>query len=136
MADDKLDARIAKGRAIRAELMGDEMQADMAKTVYDDPMMRKFGDYAIDAVFGGLWGRPGLDLKTRTLICCISDTATGRYPELKIHLQMARRQGWSEDELSEALLHLAGYVGLPAVREAMIVARETFEAMGAAESRD
>lgn len=123
--------RMAKGRAIRAELMGEKMQADMAQNVYDDPMMRKFGDYAIDAVFGGLWGRPGLDLKTRALICIVSDTATGRWPELKIHLQMARRQGWTEDELSEALLHMAGYVGLPAVREGMIVARETFEAMRA-----
>jgi 4-carboxymuconolactone decarboxylase len=39
---------------------------------------------------------------------------------------MARRQGWTEDELSEALLHLSGYVGLPLVREAMLIARETF----------
>lgn len=123
--------RIAKGKAIRAELMGEKLTAEMAANVYDDPMMRKFGDYAIDAVFGGLWARPGLDLKTRALICCISDTATARWPELKIHLQMARRQGWTEDELSEALLHLAGYVGLPSVREAMLVAREVFEKMRA-----
>ena len=39
---------------------------------------------------------------------------------------MARRQGWTEDELSEALLHLAGYIGLPAVREALLTAREVF----------
>ena len=31
---------------------------------------------------------------------------------------MARNQGWTEDELSEALLHLGGYIGLPSVREA------------------
>lgn len=127
------DDRIAKGRAIREELMGEKLSASMAKTVYDDPMMQKFGDYAIESVFGGLWARPGLDLKTRTLICCISDTATGRWPELKIHLRMARRQGWTEDELSEALLHLCAYVGLPLVREAMITAREVFEDMRAEE---
>lgn len=120
-----------RGRAIRQDLMGDKVAEDMAKTVYDDPMMQKFGDYAIEAVFGGLWGRPGLDIKTRTLICIISDTSTGRRPELKIHLKMARRQGWTEDELSEALLHLAGYIGLPSVREAMITAREVFEEMRA-----
>ena len=123
--------RIEKGRAIRLELMGDKLTADMAKTVYDDPLMQKFGDYAMDAVFAGLWGRPGLDLKTRALICVISDTATGRDPELKIHLRMARRQGWTEDELAEALLHLAGYVGLPLVREAMITAKEVFAEMRA-----
>ena len=118
--------RMAKGRKIRQELIGDKLIGDMAKSVYTDPIMQKFGDYATDAVFGGLWGRPGLDLKTRTLICVISDTSTGRWPELKIHLRMARRQGWTEDELSEALLHLSGYVGLPLVREAMLIARETF----------
>ncbi|MEL0003859.1 MAG: carboxymuconolactone decarboxylase family protein [Rhodospirillales bacterium] len=127
--------RMAKGRAIRQELIGEKLIGDMAKSVYTDSIMQKFGDYATDAVFGGLWARPGLDLKTRTLICVISDTSTGRWPELKIHLRMARRQGWTEDELSEALLHLSGYVGLPLVREAMLIARETFTEM-AEESAD
>lgn len=123
------DEAMKRGRETRMELMGEGMAADMAATVYDDPIMKKFGDYAIEAVFDGLWNRPGLDLKTRTLICCISDTATGRTPELAIHLQMARRQGWTEDELSEALLHMAGYVGLPLVREAMITAGKVFAEM-------
>ncbi len=125
-----------KGSEIRQELMGDAMANDMAKTVYDDPIMEKFGDYAREAVFGLLWSRPGLDLKTRTLICCITDTATGRWPELEIHLRMARRQGWTEDELSEALLHTSGYIGVPSVREAMIVAKEVFAKMRAEDSGD
>lgn len=112
-----------KGREIRRQLMGDALVERMAKSVYDDPIMQKFGDYASEAVFGLLWTRPGIDLKTRTLICVISDAATARWPELAIHLRMARRQGWTEDELSEALLHLAGYIGLPSVREAMITAK-------------
>ncbi|WP_158295612.1 carboxymuconolactone decarboxylase family protein [Crenalkalicoccus roseus] len=115
-----------KGREIRRQLMGEAMVERLAREVYDDPIMRKFGDYASEAVFGLLWSRPGLDLKTRALVCVVSDTATGRWPELAIHLRMARRQGWTEEELSEALLHLGGYVGLPAVREALLVAREVF----------
>jgi 4-carboxymuconolactone decarboxylase len=39
--------------------------------------------------------------------------------------------GWSEDELIEALMHMNGYVGLPTVREAMIVARDLFAKMRA-----
>ena len=127
---------LRKGREIRRQLMGDALVARMAKNTYDSPLMRKFGDYASEAVFGLLWTRPGLDLKTKTLICVVSDTATARWPELAIHLRMARRQGWTEDELAETLLHLSGYIGLPSVREGMIVARETFETMeseGAAE---
>jgi len=120
-----------KGREIRRQLLGDATVEKMAQTVYDDPFMQKFRDYAAEAVFGMLWGRPGLDLKTRALICVVSDTATGRWPELAIHLRMAIRQGWTEDELGEALLHMGGYVGLPAVREGMLVAREVFAEMRA-----
>lgn len=119
-----------KGDAVRRELIGQAGLASM-QGVYDDPMMEKFGDYAREAVFAQLWSRPGLDTKTRTLICVISDTATHAWPELAIHLRMARRSGWTEDELSEALLHLCGYIGLPAVREAMIVAKTLFADMRA-----
>jgi 4-carboxymuconolactone decarboxylase len=115
-----------RGSEIRRQLMGDALVEKMAKSVYDDPMMKKFGDYSREAVFGLLWSRPGLDLKTRALVCVVSDTATARWPELAIHLRMARRQGWSEDELSEVLLHLSGYIGLPSVREAMLTAKEVF----------
>ena len=107
-----------KGTEIRRKLMGEKYADAMNKSVYDDPMMQKFGDYAREAVFGMLWSRPGLDMKTRALICVISDTAQARWPELAIHLRMARNQGWTEDELSEALMHLCGYIGLPSVREA------------------
>ncbi len=120
-----------KGVEIRNQLMGEAMVEEMAKNVYDDPIMEKFGAYTREAIFGMLWSRPGLDLKTRTLICVVSDTATARWPELAIHLRMARRQGWSEDELSEVLLHLSGYVGVPSVREAMLIAKEVFADMGA-----
>jgi 4-carboxymuconolactone decarboxylase len=88
--------------------------------------MKKFIDVATETVFGALWTRPGLDLKTRALICVISDAATGREPELALHLRMALRQGWTETELSEALLHLSGYVGVPIIRESMMVASKVF----------
>jgi 4-carboxymuconolactone decarboxylase len=118
-----------KGDAVRRGLMGAATVEGMAKGVYDDPIMEAFGDYAREAVFAKLWARPGLDMKTRTLICVISDTATHAWPELAIHLRMARRAGWSEQELAEALLHMSGYVGLPSVREGLIVARAVFAEM-------
>ena len=120
-----------KGREIRRQLMGDAMVEDMAKNTYTNPTMEKFSQFTSEAVFGMLWGRPSLDLKLRTLICVVSDTCTGRWPELGIHVRMALRQGWTEDELGEVLLHLSGYIGVPSVREAMIIANEVFEDMAA-----
>ena len=123
MADDDLRA---KGTAMRTKLMGEGYAQQLNSTLYADPIMQEFRELATDIAFGSVWTRPGLDLKTRTMICVVSDTSTGRYPELAVHLRMARNNGWSEEELTEAILHLSVYVGLPFVREALIVASETF----------
>jgi 4-carboxymuconolactone decarboxylase len=123
MADSEL---YKKSEAIRRKLRGEEDFARNQGQYAKDPVMKKFIDVATETVFGSLWTRPGLDIKTRTLICVVSDAATGRYPELDIHLRFALKQGWTEDELTEVLLHLTGYVGVPIIREAMLVASEVF----------
>jgi 4-carboxymuconolactone decarboxylase len=129
------EADLKKGREMRRKLLGDAYVDNIAATTYKDPMMQKFIDVASETVFGTLWTRPGLDLKIRTLITCVSDASTGREPELAIHLRMARRQGWTEDELTEALLHLLGYVGAPLVRDAMLVASKVFADLRAEEKK-
>ena len=123
MADSDL---YKKGAAMRRQLMGDAAVERSAREIYSDPVMKKFIDVATETVFGALWTRPGLDLKTRALICVVSDAATGREPELALHLRMALRQGWTEEELTEVLLHLSGYVGVPIIRECMMVASKAF----------
>jgi 4-carboxymuconolactone decarboxylase len=121
-----------KGAEMRRRLLGDAWVDRTAKTSYADPIMKEFIDVATESVFGTLWTRPGLDLKTRTLICVISDAATAHEAELEIHLRMALRQGWTEKELTEALLHLLGYVGAPAARDALLVASRVFKEVKAA----
>src|ERR1700737_1836565 len=115
-----------KGAALRRQLLGDAAVERSTREIYSDPVMKKFIDVATETVFGALWTRPGLDLKTRTLVCVVSDAATGREPELGLHLRMALRQGWTEEELTEVLLHLSGYVGVPIIREAMMAASKIF----------
>ena len=90
-----------KGDAMRRSMYGDDAYEKANNTVYGDPIMQKFLDVATETVFGALWTRPGLDTKTRALICV-------------------------EDELLETMLHLSGYIGVPSVRGAMIVAKRVF----------
>jgi len=123
MAENELYKR---GVAIRRRLRGEEDFARNQGEYAKDPVMKQFIDLATETVFGALWARPGLDIKTRTLICVVSDAATGRHPELDIHLRFALKQGWTEDELTEVLIHLTGYVGVPIIREAMLVASKVF----------
>jgi 4-carboxymuconolactone decarboxylase len=131
MADSE---RYRKGAEVRRRLLGDEWVDRTAKTTYADPVMKTFIDVTTEAVFGTLWTRPGLDLKTRALVCVVSDAATGREPELAIHLRMALREGWTEAELTEVLLHLLGYVGAPLTRDAMLVASRVFAEMRASQA--
>ena len=114
---------------MRTELLGEDYVERLNQTAYHSPAMEKFRDVAAENVFGALWTRPGLDLKTRALICVITDAATGRDPELVLHVRMALRQGWTEDELIEVLLHMSGYVGVPLIREALLTANKVFEEM-------
>jgi 4-carboxymuconolactone decarboxylase len=115
-----------KGSEMRRKLLGDAYVERANKQNYSDPTTHKFIEVVTETVFGTLWTRPGIDLKTRTLICVVSDAATGQEPELALHLRMALRQGWTEEELTEVLLHLLGYVGAPLVREAFLTAKQVF----------
>ena len=115
-----------KGFEMRKKLRSEAEFEKNASEYADDPVTQEFIDVVTETVFGALWSRPGLDLKTRTLICVVSDIATGRYPELEIHLRFALRQGWTERELTETMFHMSGYVGVPLVREATLVAKKVF----------
>ena len=130
MGEDRIMAEselYQKGAAMRRKLMGDAAVEKSARDIYSDPVMKKFIDVATETVFGALWTRPGIDTKLRALICVISDTCMGREPELALHLRMALRQGWTEDELIEVMLHLSGYIGVPIIRESMMVASKVFK---------
>jgi 4-carboxymuconolactone decarboxylase len=115
-----------KGEAIRRKLRGDAEYEKNMKEYAADPHTQKFIDLATETVFGALWARPTLDLKLRSLICVITDATMGRHDELDIHLRFALKQGWTEDELIEVMLHMSGYIGVPLIREAMYCAKDVF----------
>ena len=61
-----------KGVEMRRKLLGDAYVERANKQNYNDPVTRKFIDTVTETVFGTLWTRPGLDLKTRALVCVVS----------------------------------------------------------------
>lgn len=119
----------AKGRAMRRTLVGDVCADKLDKEVYTDPHMEKFAELTQEWLFAQMWTRPGLDLKTRSLITMISDVSTGMSEALGLHVRFCRIHGWSEDEIVECIMHLVGYLGVPLTRKALIVARQVFAEM-------
>jgi alkylhydroperoxidase/carboxymuconolactone decarboxylase family protein YurZ len=79
---------------------------------------------AIEHVWGGVWNRPGLELKYRGLVVVSVLAATGHREELKTHLRGALNLGWTMDELREALLQISAYAGFSAAHEALDVLSE------------
>jgi len=81
---------------------------------------RAFGDFAPGMVhytdrvlFDEVWERAGLSKRDRSLITVAALTAMGKTDQLQFHLGFARQNGVTDDELKEALLHLAFYSGWP-----------------------
>lgn len=111
------------GAEFRRRMLGDEYVNES----FADPAVKAFSDTMIETVWGVIWQRPGLDLKTKTLICVVSDTTAGRTEELALHLRMALNEGWTEQELTDAIIHLSGYIGAPLTRGAIRTARDVFQ---------
>src|SRR2546427_10688942 len=109
------DAR-PSGASIRQRVFGD---ANVQRTAPGDPFLAPFFESAIEHVWGGVWNRPGLELKYRSRVVVSGLAATGHNEELKTHLRGALNLGWTVDELREALLQTAPYAGFSAANEAL-----------------
>ena len=80
-------------------------------------------------LFGEVWKRPQLSPKERSLITVAALISGGNAEQLAYHLQFARDNGVdgaTEEELIEAITHLAFYAGWPKVISAMSVAKQVF----------
>jgi len=87
----------------------------------------KFAELTDEVLFGDVWARPGLSQRDRSLITVAALVALYRPEQLRAHLARARDNGLKQDELVEAITHLAFYAGWPCAVTAVGVAREVFQ---------
>ncbi len=110
------DARREQGTRVRREVLGDA-HVDAA-TAGTSTMDAAFQDYITGAAWADVWGRPGLDRPTRSLVTIALLAALGHHRELELHLRATRRTGATKGQLVEVLLHVAVYAGVPAANTA------------------
>ena len=79
-----------------------------------------------DVLFGEAWERPELSKRDRSLITVAALLTGGNVEQLTFHLQFAKDNGVTEEELIEATTHLAFYAGWPKALTAMGVAKQVF----------
>jgi 4-carboxymuconolactone decarboxylase len=106
-----------RGEAVRRQVLGDA-HVDRPVTEFCVP----FDDYVTRAAWGEVWARPGLDLRTRSLLTLAILTVLRCEPELAMHVRAALRLGVTAAEIREVLLHATVYAGAPAGNAAFAVA--------------
>ncbi len=122
-------ATFDKGLAIRRAVLGDEYVDNAMKTAdaFNQPMQELTTEYC----WGYVWGRDGLDLRTRSLLNLAMISVLNRPHELKIHIAGALRNGVTRDEIREVFMQVAIYAGVPAGVDSFRLAREVFAQLDA-----
>jgi 4-carboxymuconolactone decarboxylase len=117
-----------KGLGIRRAVLGAEFVDNAIKTADDFslPLQELVTEYC----WGEVWGRPGLDRKTRSMLNLAMLAALNRPHEIKLHVRGALTNGVTKDEIKEIFLQVAIYCGVPAGVDSFRIARETFKEMG------
>ena len=114
------DPAYEAGMAVRREVLGDEHVDRAIRGA--SALSERFQDYVTRCAWGAVWARDGLDRRTRSAVTLGILTALGHEKELAMHVRAALRNGLSEDEIGEVLLHSAVYAGAPAANRAFAVA--------------
>jgi 4-carboxymuconolactone decarboxylase len=115
----------ATGDKVRREVLGDEY-VDAARgraSEFTAPLQELVTEYC----WGEIWGRDGLERKTRSLINIGMLAALNREAELRLHVRGAIANGCTREEVQEALLQATVYCGIPCGVSSFRVAAEVMD---------
>ncbi len=123
----QIDDYYESGMAVRRQVLGSAHvdRAGAAITAFD----RDFQHFITRTAWGGVWTRPGLDRRTRSLLTLAMMAALGHHEELKLHIRASRNTGATPEDIAEMLIQVAVYAGIPAANSAVRIAKETFKEM-------
>jgi 4-carboxymuconolactone decarboxylase len=116
------------GLAVRRAVIGEQAveQALLDADEFSLPMQELVTEHC----WGAIWGRPGLDRRSRSILNLGMLAALNRPEELAGHIRGAINNGLTKDEIRECFLQVAAYVGMPAGLGCFKIARKVFGEMG------
>lgn len=84
-------------------------------------------NYVLEFIFGDLYDRPGLDLKTKQMITITALATLGNAkPQLAYHINCGLNIGITRKEIVDLITHLSGYAGFPVALNGIATAKEVF----------
>ena len=113
------DAGIANRRAVLGDAYVDRALAKQGGFAWE------FQQFITRFAWSEVWGRPGLDHRTRRIIVLAITLALGRWEEFRLHTRASLEQnGLTEDEVREVLIQAAIYAGVPGANTAFAITDE------------
>ena len=112
------------GLAIRKQVLGEKYVNDSIASA--DEFTAPLQQYLTEHAWGAVWTRPGLTLKTRSMLNLAILTAINRPAELRLHIRGAINNGVTREEMREIFLHCGAYCGAPAALDAFKTAKQVF----------
>lgn len=88
----------------------------------------KFAELNDDILFGQVWSREAqLSLRDRSLVTVVALMAQGLVnSSFRFHLENAKNNGVTQEEMAEVLTHAAFYAGWPKAWAAFNMAKEVY----------
>jgi 4-carboxymuconolactone decarboxylase len=117
--------RIAAGKRIRREVLGADYVDRGAKS--PDPFNQHFLEFTVEHCWANVWVRPGLTLKTRSMLNLAMLSVMGRWHEFGVHVRGAINNGVTQEEIAEILLQAGVYGGVPVAAEGFRHARAVID---------
>ena len=115
------------GKQTRRKVLGDAHvnRANKSTTEFDAP----FQELITSAAWEKVWSRPHITLRERSMITLALLAALGHEKEFTMHIKATANTGATMEDISEVLLHVAIYAGVPAANIAYGIAKNTFKEM-------
>ncbi|TWC68169.1 alpha/beta fold hydrolase [Herbaspirillum sp. SJZ099] len=132
MSYDPLDHDFERGMRNRRSVLGDQwVDRSVANATNFNA---DFQNLITRFAWNEIWGRPGLDHKTRRIIVLAITIALGRWEEFELHVRAALTSkegtGLTPDEMKEVLIQSAIYAGVPAGNTAFTHAQQILREVG------
>ena len=94
-------------------------------------MDEPFQTFITEGAWGSVWARGGLSRRDRSLITLALLAAGGNFDEVAMHVRATANTGATQDEVMEAMLHVAVYAGVPKANHAIKIIKQTYAEMEA-----
>lgn len=121
----KRTALARKGEVVRRQVHGDA-HVDRAYREGGE-FMKMFQDVTDEFCWGTVWARPALGRKIRAALSLGMTAAQSQAGAVKLHVKTCLRQGWTQREIGEILLHTYVYAGVYASLSSFAAAKEAIQ---------